>query len=65
MNIRQIEYILAVAKFKNFGKAAEHCFITQSTLSTMVSRLEKELNIQIFDRKTKPIYLKHLKGQKS
>ena len=55
MNIRQIEYILAVAKFKNFGKAAEHCFVTQSTLSTMVNRLEKELNIQIFDRKTKPI----------
>ena len=55
MNFRQIEYILAVARFKSFGKAAEHCFVTQSTLSTMVNRLEQELDIQIFDRKTKPV----------
>lgn len=55
MNIQQIEYVLAVAELKHFEQAAERCFVTQSTLSTMVSRLEKEIGIQIFDRKKKPV----------
>lgn len=55
MNIQQIEYILAVAELRNFGQAADKCFITQSTLSTMVKRFENEISIPIFDRKTKPI----------
>ena len=54
MNIQQIQYVLAVAELKNFGKAAEKCFITQSTLSTMIVRFEEEIGITIFDRKTKP-----------
>lgn len=55
MNTRQFEYILAVAKLKNFGLAADECYITQSTLSTMIGRFEEEIGIRIFDRKTKPI----------
>jgi len=55
MNIQQVRYVLAVAQLKSFGRAAEHCYITQSTLSTMVARLEEETGIQIFDRSTKPI----------
>jgi len=57
MNVRQIEYILAVAKFKSFGKAAVDCNITQSTLSTMIGKYEDEIGIKIFDRSTKPIIL--------
>lgn len=55
MNIQQIKYAIAVAEVQSFGKAAQKCFITQSTLSTMISRLESELGLQLFDRKTKPI----------
>ncbi|MBL4648723.1 MAG: LysR family transcriptional regulator [Aureispira sp.] len=55
MNIQQIKYAIAVAEVQSFGKAAEKCFITQSTLSTMISRLEDELGLQLFDRKKKPI----------
>ncbi|MBV7441348.1 LysR family transcriptional regulator [Weeksellaceae bacterium TAE3-ERU29] len=55
MNTRQYDYILAVAELKNFGEAAEKCFITQSTLSTMIKRFEDEIGISLFDRKTKPI----------
>lgn len=55
MNFQQIEYILAVDKYKSFSKAAEACFITQATLSTMVKKLEEELGMVIFDRKTNPI----------
>ena len=54
MNIQQIQYVLAVAELRNFGRAAEKCFITQSTLSTMIVRFEEEIGITIFDRKTKP-----------
>jgi LysR family hydrogen peroxide-inducible transcriptional activator len=55
MNIQQIKYVIAVAELQSFGKAAERCFITQSTLSTMVARLEDELGVQLFNRKRKPI----------
>jgi DNA-binding transcriptional LysR family regulator len=55
MNLQQLEYIVALDKYKNFSKAAESCFITQATLSTMVKKLEEELEVVLFDRKTNPI----------
>lgn len=55
MNIRQIEYVLAVAEQRHFETAAEQCFISQSTLSTMISKFEEEIGIHIFDRKRKPV----------
>ncbi len=55
MTIQQIKYIIAVKELHHFGLAAAKCFVTQSTLSTMVGRFEQEIGIQIFDRKTKPI----------
>lgn len=55
MNLQQLEYIIAVDQTKSFSKAAERCFVTQSTLSTMIKRLEEELDIIIFDRKNNPI----------
>jgi LysR family hydrogen peroxide-inducible transcriptional activator len=55
MNIQQIKYILAVAEHRHFETAAEKCFVTQSTLSTMISRFEDEKGIKIFDRKRKPV----------
>jgi len=55
MNFQQIEYVLAVVDLKNFQMAAEKCFVTQSTLSTMIGKLESELDLHIFNRKTKPV----------
>ncbi len=57
MNIQQIQYVLALAEVRHFERAADKCFVTQSTLSTMISRFEDELGIQIFDRKRKPLQL--------
>lgn len=57
MNERQVEYILAVDKHRSFGKAADACFITQSTLSTMIGKFEKQRGVVIFNRKSKPIEL--------
>lgn len=55
MNLQQLEYIVALDQHRSFSRAAEACFITQATMSTMVKRLEKELDIVIFDRQTNPI----------
>ena len=55
MNLHQLEYIVAVDQLKNFNKAAGACLVTQATLSAMVKKLEEELDIVIFDRKTKPV----------
>ena len=55
MNIQQLEYLIAVDKYKHFGKAALACHVTQPTLSAMIQKLEDELSIKIFDRTTHPI----------
>jgi len=55
MTITQLQYVLAVAEYKNFTLAAEKCFVTQPTLSMQVQKLEDELDILIFDRSKKPI----------
>lgn len=55
MTIQQLEYILAVDKFRHFGHAAEACFVTQPTLSAQVGKLEKELDVIIFDRSKMPV----------
>jgi LysR family hydrogen peroxide-inducible transcriptional activator len=55
MNIQQFQYVLAVVDLKNFEAAAERCFVTQSTLSTMIGRFEEEIGVKIFNRKTKPV----------
>ena len=57
MTITQLLYVLAVAEYKNFTKAAENCNVTQPTLSMQVQKLEEQLNIKIFDRTKKPIDL--------
>ena len=55
MTLQQLEYVMAVYRFKHFAKAAEHCDVTQPTLSSMIQKLEDELGIKIFDRKQQPV----------
>jgi len=55
MTLQQLEYIIALDKHRHFVKAAESCHVTQSTLSMMIQKLEQELEINIFDRKSQPI----------
>ena len=57
MTITQLKYVLAVAEHQNFTVASEHCFVTQPTLSMQIQKLEDELDIQIFNRRKKPIQL--------
>lgn len=55
MTLQQLEYIVALNKHRHFVLAAEHCGVTQPTLSHMVQKLETELGIRIFDRTKHPI----------
>lgn len=55
ITLTQLEYIVAVDTYRHFGKAAEHCFITQPTLSMQIKKLEEELEIIIFDRSKQPL----------
>ena len=63
MTITQLKYTLAVAEYKNFTVAAEHCFVTQPTLSMQIQKLEEQLDAKIFNRSKKPIQLTPI-GQK-
>ena len=51
----QLRYVLALEKTGSFSKAAEQCFVTQSTLSTMVKKLENQIGFSLFNRSSKPI----------
>lgn len=53
--ITQLEYIIAVAQYKHFGKASQHCNVSQPSLSMQIQKAEEELGILIFDRNKKPI----------
>lgn len=55
MTLQQLEYIVAVDKHRSFVQAAESCGVTQSTLSTLVQKMESELDVIIFDRNSRPI----------
>lgn len=50
MEIRQLKYFLKVAEKLNFSEASKELFITQSTLSQQISKLEQELDIALFER---------------
>jgi LysR family hydrogen peroxide-inducible transcriptional activator len=55
MTLTQLQYVLAVNKYRHFVTAAEKCFITQPTLSMQIQKLEEELGVIIFDRTKQPI----------
>ncbi|MFX0549799.1 selenium metabolism-associated LysR family transcriptional regulator [Hathewaya histolytica] len=57
MDFKQIEAFISVAKLKSFSKAANTIFLSQPTISSHISSLEKELNIQLFDRTSKEVNL--------
>ena len=50
MTLTELKYIVAVARERHFGRAAEACFVSQPTLSVAIKKLEEELAVQLFER---------------
>jgi LysR family hydrogen peroxide-inducible transcriptional activator len=50
VTLTELRYIVAVARERHFGRAAEACFVSQPTLSVAVKKLEEELGVQLFER---------------
>jgi LysR family hydrogen peroxide-inducible transcriptional activator len=50
MTLTELKYIVAVARERHFGRAAEACFVSQPTLSVAIKKLEEELDVKIFER---------------
>ncbi len=50
MTLTELKYVVAVAREKHFGKAAEACFVSQPTLSVAIKKLEEELELKLFER---------------
>ena len=55
MTLTQLAYAVALDRYRHFGRAAEHCHVSQPTLSMQLQKLEEELGVQLFDRSKKPI----------
>ena len=50
MTLTELKYIVAVAREKHFGRAADACYVSQPTLSVAIKKLEEELDVKIFER---------------
>jgi LysR family hydrogen peroxide-inducible transcriptional activator len=57
MNIRDLTYLVAVAKHRHFGRAAEECFVSQPALSMQLKKLEEELGVVLFERTNKRVMI--------
>jgi LysR family transcriptional regulator, hydrogen peroxide-inducible genes activator len=57
ISLKQLRYFDSVARLSHFGKAAEHCAVTQPALSMQIQELEKMLGVQLFERSRKGVIL--------
>lgn len=57
MNIKDLQYFLAVADLEHFGQAAEQCFVSQPTLSGQIKKLEEQLGVVLFERTNRRVML--------
>ena len=57
MNLRDLQYLVALADQRHFGRAAEACFVSQPTLSTQIKKLEAELGAELLERSPRQVML--------
>jgi LysR family hydrogen peroxide-inducible transcriptional activator len=57
MNLRDLHYLVALAEYRHFGRAAKACFVSQPTLSTQIRKLEDELGVALVERTPRKVLL--------
>ena len=57
MNLRDLKYLVALADYRHFGKAADASFVSQPTLSTQIKKLEEELGVALVERAPRKVML--------
>lgn len=57
MNLRDLDYLVAVAEQRHFGRAAKACHVSQPTLSAQIRKLEEELGVALFERDSRNVAL--------
>jgi len=57
MNLRDLQYLVALAETGHFGEAAERCHVSQPTLSAQIKKLEEYLGVQLFERQPRKVTL--------
>lgn len=57
MNLRDLKYLIAVSETRHFGQAAELCFVSQPTLSGQIKKLEEQLNVTLFERTNRSVFV--------
>ena len=57
MNLRDLQYLVAVADHRHFGRAAQACYVSQPTLSTQIKKLEAYLGVQLVERTNRQVLL--------
>ncbi len=57
MNLRDLQYLVALAEHRHFGRAAKACFVSQPTLSTQIKKLEEELGVPLVERTPRKVLL--------
>lgn len=55
MNIRDLEYLVALAEHKHFRRAADSCHVSQPTLSGQIRKLEEELGVMLLERTSRKV----------
>lgn len=55
ITLQQLKYLVAIDRYRSFAKAAEACNISQPTLSSMLQKMEEELDLRIFERTNKRV----------
>ncbi len=57
INLRDLEYLVAVEEERHFHRAAERCFVSQPTLSGQLKKLEERLGVQLIERSTRQVVM--------
>ncbi len=57
MNLRELQYLVAIDEERHFHRAAERCFVSQPTLSGQLKKLEQELGVQLVERNTRQVVM--------